>query len=397
MNMKVLKVGGAVLKNNHSLEGLFSLLSELKAESIVVISAIGKTTRNLELAAQLVIENKYIEALGIVNDIINLHINMFADLSEDNKYFFLNNISSINNEIMRILKGIEITKEYSHRTRDNLLSKGEDLALAVIDFYLKEKSADFFIINSKDFLLTDSNFGSAKVDFEISKNRLNNIILNTSRKIYITQGFVGANSSAIPTTMGIESSNLTAVLVALFVQSNEITILTDVDGIYSIDPKLTSNAVLLNSMSIQTAMILAENGMKLLYPGMLELASSANLTLIFKAYHNKSDIETVISNSSVDLDLPIFTKANIILKLKNVVINQLIIQTNSLSNIMINNVSYELKNIIEKELQDSNIIPYEVYYFSNFRTMFIIFETDIESIIIKLHNLAINYVLGKLG
>ena len=100
------------------------------------------------------------------------------------------------------------------------------------------------------------------------------------------------------TTMGIESSNLTAAILAKMTGAKRLTLWTDVRGIRSADPKIVGKTKLIKKMSYSEAYTAGALGLKLIYPGMIDYAKENNIELIFRSAFDGHKEFTTISKKS---------------------------------------------------------------------------------------------------
>jgi aspartokinase/homoserine dehydrogenase 1 len=308
--MKIVKFGGAAITDRHSFDILLQYIQDsIQIPSVYVISAFSKTSSMLQQASVSALNNNYSESGRIIDSISDFHLNLLT--TSTNEYYKYPFIENFKINAKKILKGITITNELTPRISDRILSFGEDLAIESLKMGLN--ISDIHYIDSRKIIITDSNFGKAEPIFDLSRNMTLNVFTEFHNKTSITQGFVASAVNGDTTTMGFESSNLTATLLADFLDASELTIYTDVDGIYTIDPKKFKSAELIKRMDYDTAIKAANYGLKLIYPQMINLAKEKNITVFYK---NALDIQnenfTSISDfKSTDEFLVIITQINL--------------------------------------------------------------------------------------
>ncbi|HOK14540.1 MAG TPA: hypothetical protein PK007_06410, partial [Candidatus Kapabacteria bacterium] len=228
--MNIIKIGGILLSDFANYDKFKKFLGDFSRPAFVVISAIGKTTRLLQKAAYQAFENNYESAVETIHLIKELHLSIVNRIfgAENDVNTQLNNVFI---EIQNLIKGISITRELNNKILDKILAKGEILSSIIVFNYLIKNNFPVSLLNANDYIITDNNFGSANPIIEETKKRLEN--LEIQNKIYLIAGFYGSTLNGATTTMGYESSNLTAALLASVFDVDSITIITDVDCIYS--------------------------------------------------------------------------------------------------------------------------------------------------------------------
>ncbi len=286
--LKVYKFGGALLKDKTGFEQLAKIMSmEVESCVIVVISAFGKTTSKLELAAKIAEQANIHDAISIVNAIFDYHIEVLQQLIHS-EY----NISKINlfiqskkEQLLKLIRGISITRELTARTKDIVLSYGETIATKIITAYLAEQNIPVTFFDITKALVTDSNFGAAIPNIELTTQKVEQFLMPTlnDNQCIVTQGFIGATMNGDITTMGIESSNLTAAILAGILQADMFVIWSDVEGIRNADPEFIENTQLIKHINYEFAEYLANNGLKLIYHQMMKYVRQFNLQLTYRS------------------------------------------------------------------------------------------------------------------
>ncbi len=284
--MNVLKFGGAVL---NSIEGLSALVSTVAAQeehSVVVISAFGKTTRDLLDSAEKAREGLVDEAEAALAEIVSWHAGFILSLKResdnDNRASDALRASSV--RLKEILRGISLTGQLTKRTRDLVASYGESMALFVVAEALSKKAVSTTILQSTDIFVTDDNHGDAKPDLQVTtENIVEQIQPALERGHVLIQGFVARSQTGQITTMGIESSSLTAAIIAAALRAVSMVVFSDVEGVRTADPAFARTHSLVPQLSYAQAHSAALNGVKVLHPRMLEPLKNAEIPLFVKS------------------------------------------------------------------------------------------------------------------
>lgn len=176
-----------------------------------------------------------------------------------------------------LAKAAEINPNPTTREMDMLLSTGEQISISLLAMAIQ--SLGFPVISLTGWqagLRTDSNYSSARIK-SLTHSRIQEELAN--RKIVIVAGFQGINKSYDITTLGRGGSDTTAVALAAQLRADLCQIYTDVDGIYTADPRKIKNAKKLEHISYDEMLELATMGAQVLHNRSVELAKRYNVNL----------------------------------------------------------------------------------------------------------------------
>jgi aspartate kinase len=191
-------------------------------------------------------------------------------------------VSAMSGETDRLLKlAAGVSKFPDERETDVLISTGEQVTSALLAITLKELGFDAIsLLGSQIRIVTDSAYGKARIE-EIEGER----VLAALRKgqIVIVPGFQGTDGAGNITTLGRGGSDTSAVAVAAALKADLCEIYTDVDGVYTTDPNITSKARRLDRVSYEEMLEMASLGAKVLQTRSVELAKKFNVPLLVKS------------------------------------------------------------------------------------------------------------------
>lgn len=174
-------------------------------------------------------------------------------------------------------KAAEINRNPTTREMDMLLSTGEQISISLLAMAIQ--SLGFPVVSLTGWqigLRTDSNHSSARIK-SLTNTRIQEELSN--RKIVIVAGFQGINKSYDITTLGRGGSDTTAVALAAQLRADLCQIYTDVDGVYTADPRKIKNAKKLDHISYDEMLELATMGAQVLHNRSVELAKRYNVNL----------------------------------------------------------------------------------------------------------------------
>ncbi|MBZ7963858.1 aspartate kinase [Campylobacter sp. 2457A] len=169
---------------------------------------------------------------------------------------------------------------------DMLLSSGERVTSALLSIALNEKGFNAISFSGrKAGIITDSVFTKARISYIDSraiKEALN------EGKIVVIAGFQGVDEEGNVTTLGRGGSDLSAVAVAGALNADLCEIYTDVDGVYTTDPRIEPKAKKLDKISYEEMLELASLGAKVLQNRSVELAKKLNVNLVTRSSFNNN-------------------------------------------------------------------------------------------------------------
>lgn len=294
--IKIVKIGGAAPGYSSGAKRFLSVIERLAGrKAIVIVSAIGKSTRILResgrIAASGDFENARSETAKLKAD-YSLMAGNFPSGAEEAE----NIVEKRFSEIELILKGIATIRELSARIADKIMAYGEIITGELFALLLEKSGVDFAFVPAEKLILTDEQFGEAKPDYDVFAENFDRLILPelSENQIVLTQGFIAGTSKGDYSTMGFESSNYTAALIASKAEADELEVITDAPGIRRADPKIYPEAPLIEKLSYSRAKKMAESGLNLLHGDMLETAEKFGIILKYRSI-DSPDEYTLIS------------------------------------------------------------------------------------------------------
>ena len=188
-------------------------------------------------------------------------------------------VSAMSGETNRLVAlGEEVWgSQFNHRELDVLYSSGEQVSVALVSLALEKVG-----IPAKSFLAgqiplrTDGEFGKARI-VEIESKSLKEAIADGI--VPVVAGFQGVTADSLITTLGRGGSDTSAVAVAAALDADECEICTDVDGVYTADPRIIKKASRLDQITFEEMLELASLGSKVLHPRSVELAGRHKVPL----------------------------------------------------------------------------------------------------------------------
>ena len=254
--MKVLKFGGKSLANGKGLETVLSIIiDKVKQgqEISVVVSARDKATDQLE---------SMLERAAGGEDISD-------DFSAFKEYQLAGEDIDFSEEfsvLQRIFDGVSLLGDYNDKIKDNTLAQGEVLSAKYVAHLLRKRGIQAAFADSRQFYVTNSLFGNAQLQEEASHRRTLDYFAQFPKGTTpIVTGFIAANELGQTTTLGRNGSNYSASILANILNAEELQNYTHVDGIFTANPELVTDAKIIERLSFEEANELANFGTSILH------------------------------------------------------------------------------------------------------------------------------------
>ena len=350
--MKIFKFGGASVKDAESIKNVASVLNYTGYDNtIIVVSAIGKTTNLLEKLVKDYV-SKSVNLKNTFHELIDSHLKILNELN-------FNNNSKLIIDVKKIIQKIKFFLDNNKSPNydfiyDQVVSFGEIISTTIVSQYLNSTGILNKLIDAREIIKTDSYYRDSNVDWETSQTKIKKTF--NSNGVYVIQGFIGSDYNNFTTTLGREGSDYTAAIIAYSIDAKEVIIWKDVPGVLNADPKEFKKTKLLNKISYREAIELAYYGASVIHPKTLQPLQKKEIPLIVKSFMDPKGKGTVVSKGSdIDPLIPCY----IVKK------NQVLLRLSSLdfSFIVENNIS-EIFRLLDKFKMKVDLIQNSAISFS---------------------------------
>lgn len=284
--MKVLKFGGTSVGSAEGLRQVKRVVEACHEEVIVVVSALGGVTDQLLLTSRMAAAGD-MEYKNQLDQIVMRHRQAIEDTVDSScRAEVLAKVNALLDELANIFKGVCLIKDLSPKTGDAIVSYGERLSSVIVQGVL----APAELFDARDFIKTKPYFGKHIVEFAPTEELIR-ARFAVMPKVTVVPGFIASdNQTGDVTNLGRGGSDYTASVLAATLKADSLEIWTDVDGFMTADPKVISNAYVIEHLTFVEAMELCNFGAKVIYP-----------PTIFPAYHNNIPIRI---RNTFNLDAP---------------------------------------------------------------------------------------------
>ncbi len=313
--MRVFKFGGASVKDAEGVRNLVKVLNEVgHKDTILVVSAMGKTTNAMEDIVNSYFKNK-LELAAHMNDMIAYHEAIMLDLFANAQHPVFKKVKVLVDEINGFLAWNK-SPNYNF-VYDQVVGYGELISTTILSAYLQEVGIANTWLDVREYIKTDTSYRDPVIQWEKTKERVANIdqgILN------ITQGFLGSDDNNFTVTLGREGSDYTAAILAYCLNAESVTIWKDVPGVLNADPRYFKETQLLHKISYREAIELAFYGASVIHPKTLQPLQRKEIPLNVKSFLSPLGAGTTVGKgTAISPKVPCFIvkKNQVLMKLSS--------------------------------------------------------------------------------
>ena len=212
-------------------------------------------------------------------------------------------MSGETNRLIELANGV--TDKPSPREMDVLVSTGEQVTIALLSMALQKQG-----LNARSYtgsqipLRTDNAYSKARIE-EIDDKKVRADLDGGS--VVVVAGFQGVDGDGNITTLGRGGSDTTAVALAAALKADECQIYTDVDGVYTTDPRVVDNARRLDSITFEEMLEMASQGSKVLQIRAVEFAGKYNVPLRVLSSFQDGPGTLITVDDEVDMEKPVIS------------------------------------------------------------------------------------------
>ena len=280
--MKVFKFGGASVKDAEGVRNVASVIQKKgDYNTLVVISAMGKTTNAIENVIKMYFEDKQ-NLKTAVEFVLDFHLNIISDLFESETHPVKKQVLRLFNELTGFMDWNK-SPDYNY-VYDQIIGYGELVSTTIVSAYLNEVSVQNTWKDAREVIKTDNYYRTGNVNWALTQELISMQFSNTG--LVITQGFLGSDSNNFTTTLGREGSDYTAAIFAFCLNAESVTIWKDVPGVLNADPRAFNDTQLLNTISYREAIELAFYGASVIHPKTLQPLQKKEIPLHVKSFLN---------------------------------------------------------------------------------------------------------------
>jgi aspartate kinase len=297
--MQVFKFGGASIRNASAIKNMADIIVKYGEQPlVVVVSAMGKTTRALEDYIEARVQGgQASEELDLIR---NYHKEILDELFEQGHVIF-KKVTEMLNE----LPGVEYHAAASGKFYDKVVSTGEMVSSTIITAYLNSISVKATRVDAPNLIKCTGNHQNGHVNWPLTRvNITDDLPPLLEEAIVVTQGFIGSTGTNDVITLGKEGSDYTAAIFSSCLGAEKVTIWKDVPGILSADPKLIEDTKQIMELPYTEASEMTYYGANVIHPKTIKPLANDNIPLIVRSFDNPELPPTVIKSIDDQLLAP---------------------------------------------------------------------------------------------
>ena len=289
------KLGGSCLRSVEDYQKVIQIVTHTPC--ILVVSASYGTTETLFDCLRAASEKK--NYLLKLNTLIQHHISQNQHLTNDQS--IQKSILQDKEDIESLLHSVSLLGSYSQQQKDWVLGYGEYWSSRMIASFLGMPWVDagqIITVNLHESIIS--------IDWVETKKRLVKALKDLKDlkdQVIVMPGFVARDAQGLKALLGFNGSDFTAAIIAKLVKARHFYKWTDIDGIYTADPKLVKSAFAIPGLSYQEASELAYFGASVLHPQSVQPAIEANIPIHIKNYFKINNPGTTVSSKAGNSNL----------------------------------------------------------------------------------------------
>lgn len=384
----ILKFGGSSVATADGMRNVANIVTKRAQHEqiILVVSALRGVTDQLIESVYLA-EQEHDRYKELYSNILYRHRQLIESLFEPERVKEIREqLEKLFRNLYKLLYSVKCLHDNNLNIIDLITSFGEQLSATVFAAYLNTLTPACFV-DARHFILTDNNFTNAEVIYNKSKQLTQDFFekfyqSKSESIIPVVTGFIGKTLDEHTTTIGRDGSNYTAAFLSSALNAKQLEIWSDVDGVFSADPKLIRNGIVIPNLDYIEAEELSRLHVKIIRHAVTAELKTGNIPLVVKNTFNPDAPGTqislhttlhVIKNISVEHSFILFTLSTQVLHINSAHIMERLLREFNFANINFsfvtqafstNDVCFLISDSKLKQVQDIINIEF-LYEFEN--------------------------------
>lgn len=289
--MKIFKFGGASVKDANGVKNILNVLKHTGFDNtLIVVSAMGKTTNALERVVFSFFENKAQFSADL--ELVRIqHHSIIKELYDAENKVITDKVNALFDGVLDFLKTTD-SDDYSW-VYDQVVSLGELVSTTIISDYMQSQDIDNTWLDARKCIKTDAYYRDANLYWTDTEAAIQKEV--AGKRTLVSQGFIASAPNGDTTTLGREGSDYSAAIFAYALGADSVTIWKDVPGVLNGDPRKFDDTVLLHQISYREAIELAFYGASVIHPKTLQPLQRKEIPLYVKSFENPENPGTAVS------------------------------------------------------------------------------------------------------
>ncbi len=308
--MLTLKFGGTSMGSaRRILDSVEIMMGRAKTDRIsVVVSAVAGVSNKLQAAIDSCITGG--TSTSFVSELRSIHADICAEIKSTVPEFNLeqvnSKIESHLSELDKLLAGLAIFGECPDSVYCRIMGMGELMCAPIVEAVISARKQSVLLLDTRKFIYTTGNQKEGDPDYARCSEAFSGYRDGTaSAQILLFPGFIcswigGTDGKPVMGLLGRNGSDFSAAIVGACLGSSKVEFWTDVDGVYTADPRVIKDAILVDDMSYEEAMELSFFGSKVLHPKTLSPLAAKGIEAWSLNSHNPSARGTRIGKGPFD-------------------------------------------------------------------------------------------------
>ena len=288
MSLKILKFWWTSLGDNKVIEKVFDIITNSYENNqiLVVVSAMSWVTNSLVEVVKNSQKWNIRKSKQIIKQIESKHRDCLNSLfgSHEAENIWKQSFQKEFSNLYSMIEGIYLLGELSDKNQAKILYFGEMLSSILVSKILEYRWYHSLVCYSKDFLVTNKKYLNWEVDYAATKRKTKNFFekKDLAQTIPVITWFGWWDRNKNPVLLDRWWSDYVATILGNVLDADEAQIWTDVNGVYSSDPRIIKNPILRDKVDYQIAAELSLAGAKVLHPKTISPSKSKNIPILIK-------------------------------------------------------------------------------------------------------------------
>lgn len=304
--LKTFKFGGSSLKDPDAIKNVGQIVRKYSDQNIlIVVSAIGKTTNNLEEVINAHARNSG-QARDLLSQIKQFHYTIAQTLMPGNDAIHAALNDTFEEAFWVLDEPPHPSFDYMY---DQIICVGELASSIIVHAWLNTIGIPTHWIDAREVIITDDIHREGWVNWDETGRRMTQTVkpLLDGGGILLTQGFIASTLENATTTLGREGSDYTTAIFSYCLNAESMTIWKDVPGVLTGDPRIFENVTKLDRLSYKEAIEMTYYGAKVIHPKTIKPLQNKSIPLYVKSFIHPDEPGTLIAADVEDHYPPIVT------------------------------------------------------------------------------------------